>query len=85
MEVRVPPAANLGASISLSCTYHLQGEPLYTVKLYKGRHEFLQLVPENDPPLKTFPRKGLNIKVRATSKRSRFDHLEDEMLNLRFS
>ena len=39
---------------------------LYTAKLYKGRHEFLQLVPKRDKdkrPLKTFPLKGVNIKV----------------------
>ena len=63
MELSVPPAASLGDSVRLSCHYHLQGEDLYTVKLYKGRHEFLQLVPDKDPPLKTFPVKGMNIKV----------------------
>ena len=39
---------------------------LYTAKLYKGRHEFLQLVPKRDKAkeaLKTFPLKGVNIKV----------------------
>ena len=41
---------------------------LYTAKLYKGRHEFLQLVPKREgkakaEPLKTFPLKGVNIKV----------------------
>ena len=39
---------------------------LYTAKLYKGRHEFLQLVPKRGKkkePLKTFPLKGVNIKV----------------------
>ena len=41
-----------------------QGEQLYTVKLYKGRHEFLQLVPSKETPLKTFPLKGVNVQVR---------------------
>ena len=40
---------------------------LYTAKLYKGRHEFLQLVPKREgkakEALKTFPLKGVNIKV----------------------
>jgi hypothetical protein len=39
---------------------------LYTAKLYKGRNEFLQLVPgrvEEKEKLKTFPLKGVNIKV----------------------
>ncbi|XP_071747493.1 uncharacterized protein [Lepeophtheirus salmonis] len=58
----LPPAARLGETVLINCNYHLQGEELYTVKLYKGRHEFLQIVPDKTPPVKTFPRKGINIK-----------------------
>ena len=53
-------AINFTSSLSLQ---------LYTAKLYKGRHEFLQLVPKREggkakaDPLKTFPLKGVNIKV----------------------
>lgn len=57
----LPPAASLGEKVQLNCTYHLQGEDLYAVKLYKGRHEFLTFLPDRDPPLRQFPRKGLNI------------------------
>lgn len=64
MEVILPPAVSLGETVNLTCQYHLQGEHLYTAKLYKGRHEFLQLVPAKGPkPLKTFPLKGVTIEV----------------------
>ena len=52
---------NISLTWSLSLSF--QGEELYTVKLYKGRHEFLQLVPSKTPPLKTFPLKGVNVGV----------------------
>ena len=48
------------------CNHLFPSFQLYTAKLYKGRHEFLQLVPkreEKKEPLKTFPLKGVNIKV----------------------
>lgn len=57
----LPPAVSLRDTIGLNCTYHLQGEELYTINLYKGRHEFLQYMPERVPPLKQFHRKGINI------------------------
>ena len=59
----LPPAVSLRDTIGLNCTYHLQGEELYTINLYKGRHEFLQYMPERVPPLKQFHRKGINIQV----------------------
>ncbi len=67
LELSVPPAVALGEDVRLSCHYHLQGEELYTVKLYKGPREFLQLVPSKTPPLKTFPLKGLHVQVRKVS------------------
>jgi len=66
LELTLPPAASLGETVVIECNYHLQGEELYTAKLYKGRHEFLQLVPKREgkakEALKTFPLKGVNIK-----------------------
>ena len=59
----LPPAVSLRDTIGLNCSYHLQGEELYTINLYKGRHEFLQYMPEMVPPLKQFHRKGINIQV----------------------
>ena len=63
----LPPAVSLRDTIGLNCSYHLQGEELYTINLYKGRHEFLQYMPEMVPPLKQFHRKGIDIQVRINS------------------
>jgi hypothetical protein len=49
----------------------LQGEDLYAIKLYKGRNEFVQFVPERETPLKLFPLKGLHIQVKAKKKCNR--------------
>merc|ERR1712038_272517 len=57
----IPPAVNIGDSVILNCTYHLQGEKLYTIKIYKGRHEIIQYVPEKSDRVKVFPRKGINV------------------------
>ena len=36
---------------------------LYSVKWYKGRHEFYRYMPGNQPKIKTFPVKGMKINV----------------------
>ena len=59
---------------AINFTSSLSRFQLYTAKLYKGRHEFLQLVPKREgkakaDPLKTFPLKGVNIKVTEEKKR----------------
>ena len=54
---------SLGEQVQLNCTFHLQGEQLYTIKIYKGRHEIIQYVPEKSNEVKAFPRKGINIQV----------------------
>ena len=60
----VPPAATLGETVQLNCSYHLQGESLYAIKLYKGRNEFLTYAAERKPdPLRSFPLKGIHIQV----------------------
>ena len=63
LVLSLPPAASLGQSVTLNCSFHLQGEDLYAIKLYKGRNEFVQFVPERETPLRLFPLKGLHIQV----------------------
>ena len=63
MVLTVPPAASLGETVQLNCSYHLQGESLYAIKLYKGRDEFLTYAAERVPPLRTFPLKGIHLGV----------------------
>ena len=63
LVLSLPPATPLGQSVTLNCSYHLQGEDLYAIKLYKGRNEFLQFVPDRQDQLKIFPLKGVHIQV----------------------
>ena len=64
LVLTVPPAISLGETVTLNCTYHLQGENLYAIKLYKGRNEFMTYAAERQPPLRSFPLKGIHIGVR---------------------
>ena len=63
LVLSVPPAATLGETVQLNCSYHLQGESLYAIKLYKGRNEFLTYAAERTPPLRSFPLKGIHLQV----------------------
>ncbi|XP_056638730.1 uncharacterized protein LOC130446476 isoform X1 [Diorhabda sublineata] len=56
-----PNIVEYGGSITLRCTYNLQGEPLYTVKYYRGTHEFYRYTPKELPSTKTFTYNGVNV------------------------
>jgi hypothetical protein len=45
------------------CSYDLEGDPLYTVKWYKGRSEFFRYVPKELPHTRVFPYPGINVDV----------------------
>ncbi|XP_074033581.1 uncharacterized protein [Leptinotarsa decemlineata] len=45
----------------LRCSYDLEGDELYSVKWYRGRHEFYRYTPSEQPSIKTFPVKGIDI------------------------
>ena len=47
----------------LTCSYNLGGDTLYSVKWYKGRHEFYRYMPTESPIIKTFPVKNMKINV----------------------
>ncbi|XP_026475713.1 uncharacterized protein LOC113380863, partial [Ctenocephalides felis] len=38
----IPEAVPSGESVVLQCHYDLEGDPLYTVKWYRGRSEFFR-------------------------------------------
>ena len=63
LVLTVPPAVSLGETVQLNCSYHLQGESLYAIKLYKGRNEFLTYAAERNPPLRSFSLKGIHLGV----------------------
>ncbi|XP_071441715.1 uncharacterized protein [Hetaerina americana] len=45
----------------MECFYDLEGSPLYSVKLYKGRREFYRYLPSMQPNFKVFPMLGINV------------------------
>lgn len=64
MSVTVPQAATVGDTVTLQCRYNLEGEPLYTVKWYKGQSEFYRYLPKELPNTQVFPLPGINVDVR---------------------
>lgn len=63
VEIRAPLAVPPGSSATLTCHYDLEGDPLYTVKWYKGRQEFFRYVPKELPHTRVFPLPGVNVDV----------------------
>ena len=63
LSVRIPEFLQKGETADLTCSYNLGGDMLYSVKWYKGRHEFYRYMPHETPQIKTFPVKGMKINV----------------------
>jgi hypothetical protein len=63
VAVTVPVAVSPGDTVTLHCSYDLEGDPLYTVKWYKGRQEFFRYVPKELPHTRVFPLPGVNVDV----------------------
>ena len=63
LSVRIPEYLQQGDTADLTCSYNLGGDTLYSVKWYKGRHEFYRFMPHEVPAIKTFPVKGMKINV----------------------
>lgn len=45
----------------LTCNYDLDNDTLYSVKWYKGKHEFFRYTPKEIPAFKIFPCQGVNV------------------------
>lgn len=58
-----PPVVRVGGEATLLCLYDLQGEPLYSVKWYRGNHEFYRYMPKDSPPGRFFPFEGISVDV----------------------
>ncbi|XP_023701692.1 uncharacterized protein LOC111861392 [Cryptotermes secundus] len=63
VNMTVPVAVSPGDTVTLHCSYDLEGDPLYTVKWYKGRQEFFRYVPKELPHTRVFPLPGVNVDV----------------------
>ena len=52
----------LESTVTMECSFKLEeSESLYSIKLYKGREEFLHFVPAFHPPYKVFSTKGVRV------------------------
>lgn len=63
MEMVLPAAVSPGDTATLLCRYDLEGEPLYTIKFYKGREEFYRYMPKEHPQTQIFPLPGIDVDV----------------------
>eukprot|EP00090_Calanus_glacialis_P017519 TRINITY_DN27267_c0_g1_i1.p1 TRINITY_DN27267_c0_g1~~TRINITY_DN27267_c0_g1_i1.p1 ORF type:complete len:311 (-),score=17.10 TRINITY_DN27267_c0_g1_i1:434-1366(-) len=61
LKLHLPSVVKLRSQVVLECSFKLENESLYSIKLYKGREEFLHFVPAFSPPYKVFATKGVNV------------------------
>ena len=59
----VPQVAQSGHDVSLTCDYDLERQRLYSVKWYKGSHEFYRFTPGDPEKLRLFLVENLHIDV----------------------
>lgn len=59
----MPTAVSSGDTVTLICSYNLEGDPLYMVTWYKGRREFFRFVPKELPHTRVFPLPGIHVDV----------------------
>ncbi|CAH1118822.1 unnamed protein product [Phaedon cochleariae] len=62
-----PAIVDKGGTSKLRCSYDLQGAPLYTVKWYRGNHEFYRYTPKEHPSTKTFTLPGVNVDLQQSN------------------
>lgn len=58
-----PPSVRRGQHATFICSYDLDGAPLYSVKFYRGNHEFYRYSPSELPTSKVFQFVGFNVDV----------------------
>jgi len=63
--VVIPADVRHSEDAVLQCLFDLEGDSLYSVKWYKGQHEFYRFTPKETPSMKIFPIAGLKIDVSA--------------------
>lgn len=63
VSVTVPQAVSVGDTVTLQCSYDLEGEALYMVKWYKGQREFFRYIPKEMPSTQVFPYPGIDVDV----------------------
>ncbi|CAB3384183.1 Hypothetical predicted protein [Cloeon dipterum] len=67
VHVVVPPDVRHGDEAVLQCLFDLEGDSLYSVKWYKGEHEFYRFTPKETPSMKIFPLQGIKVDQRRSN------------------
>ncbi|XP_015113564.1 platelet endothelial cell adhesion molecule [Diachasma alloeum] len=57
----IPEVVERGHEVTLRCLYERENEPLYSVKWYRGKHEFYRYSPSETPPIKVFNITGITV------------------------
>lgn len=63
-----PRVVRRGDNVTLICTYELENDNIYSVKLYRGNREFFRYTPNYVPNVKTFPFANIEINVSTHAK-----------------
>ena len=58
-----PSTVIRGGTAALICSRDMQGAPLYSVKWYRGNHEFYRYTPMEDPDTRVFGLPGIYVDV----------------------
>ncbi|KAG6445054.1 hypothetical protein O3G_MSEX003671 [Manduca sexta] len=56
-----PTSVIRGGTAALICSRDMQGAPLYSVKWYRGNHEFYRYTPNEDPDTRVFGLPGIYV------------------------
>ncbi|XP_014251499.1 uncharacterized protein LOC106667795 [Cimex lectularius] len=67
VKLVVPKFVKSGSTAILVCQYNLEGKKLYSVKWYRGNHEFFRYIPRDIPPMKSFHLHGINVDLLGSS------------------
>ncbi|XP_069700819.1 uncharacterized protein [Periplaneta americana] len=67
VKVVFPPVVRMGGEATLLCLYDMEGEPLYSVKWYRGNHEFYRYMPKESPAGRIFPFEGITVDLSASN------------------
>ena len=59
----VPQVVQRGETVVLQCKYDLEKAPLYSLKWYRGRHEFYRFSPTEESSTKIFNISGIDVDV----------------------
>ncbi|CAH1977463.1 unnamed protein product [Acanthoscelides obtectus] len=61
VSVSIPQAVRVMDTVTLQCRFDMEGEPLYTLKWYKGGKEFYRYIPKEMPNTQVFTVPGITV------------------------